>query len=501
MNLHEIDLDGIEGLPGVPLRPFDPENCRPRVSQKPVRPARPRVDKRLPDLEQAFDACGLQDGSVISFHHHLRNGDGVINAVLALAARRGLRGLTLAASSLMPVHAPLVGHIRSGVVTAIYTGYVNGPVGAAIMAGLMPRPLFLQSHGGRARAISSGELQIDAAFIAAPRADLYGAATGALGRAACGPLGYAMVDADHAEKVVVVSESVSAEPLQRFEIAPDRVDMVAPVASIGNPAGIASGTTVIATDAVSQAIARLAAAAIAASGVMQDGFSFQTGAGGAALASATEIGRVMRERGVSGGFVSGGITGIHTALAREGLFREVLDVQCFDLEAVRSFREDAFHRAMSAAEYASPIHPDPVAGRLSAMVLGAAEIDCAFDVNVTLGMDGRLLGGPGGHPDTAAGARLTLVATRRRSGRYPKIVDQIVCRTTPGRDIDVVVTEDTLLVNPARPELAERFRKNGLPLAAITELATARPGPPPLKDIARPRVLVEYRDGSLIGMV
>ena len=34
-------------------------------------------DKRVASLEEAFERVGLQDGMVISTHHHLRNGDQV----------------------------------------------------------------------------------------------------------------------------------------------------------------------------------------------------------------------------------------------------------------------------------------------------------------------------------------------------------------------------------------------------------------------------------------
>lgn len=308
----------------------------------------------------------------------------MLNLVLEVAARRGLRDLTVAASSIFPVHAPLAEHIRSGVVGGLWTDYVKGPVGEAVMAGALARPLILQSHGGRARAIASGQLGIDVTFVAAPRADRSGAATGAEGRSACGPLGYAMVDADHARAVVVVTDDLGDAPLDRAEIPGDRVDAVVRVESIGDPRGIASGATLVASDETSRRIAALAAEVVAASGPLAHGFSFQTGAGGAPLATAAAIGERMRRAGVRGGFVSGGITAAHVALARGGLFREVLDVQCFDLEAVASFRRDPWHRAMSAAEYASPIHPDPVVERLDAVILGAAEVDCAFDVNVTL---------------------------------------------------------------------------------------------------------------------
>lgn len=62
----------------------------------------------------------------ISFHHHLRNGDYILNLVLEEAARMGIRDLTVNASSLFDIHMPIVGHIRNGVVTRLLTDYVSG---------------------------------------------------------------------------------------------------------------------------------------------------------------------------------------------------------------------------------------------------------------------------------------------------------------------------------------------------------------------------------------
>ncbi len=86
----------------------------------------------------------------------------------------GLRDLTVAPSSLFAVHAPLVEHIRNGVVTRIFTVYMVGPVADAVSQGLLATPVVIQTLGGRARAIESGQLHIDIAFIAAPAADDYG---------------------------------------------------------------------------------------------------------------------------------------------------------------------------------------------------------------------------------------------------------------------------------------------------------------------------------------
>ncbi len=65
----------------------------------------------------------------------------------------------------------------------------SGPVADSVSRGLLPIPVVMTIHGGRARGIESGDLHIDVAFLAAPAADRFGNMSGAEGRAACGPLG------------------------------------------------------------------------------------------------------------------------------------------------------------------------------------------------------------------------------------------------------------------------------------------------------------------------
>ena len=90
------------------------------------------ADKRLPDLAAVIAATGLRDGMTVSFHHHLRNGDGVLNAVLEALAQAGIGDLTLAPSSIFAAHAPLLDHIARGTVTGLRTAYMAGPVAQAV---------------------------------------------------------------------------------------------------------------------------------------------------------------------------------------------------------------------------------------------------------------------------------------------------------------------------------------------------------------------------------
>lgn len=470
----------------------------------------PRVDPRprrklLADLDAAISACEVRDGATISFHHHLRNGDGVLNAVMDALAKRGLRDLHLAVTSIFPVHAPLVGHIQTGVVGRISASFIAGPVGEAVSRGALAEPVTLRSHGGRAWALDTGEVKVDVAFVAAPAADEAGNISGRAGRAPCGALGYPLVDVETARHVVAVTDSVVPFPAAPIDIPQHKVDWVAPVDSIGDPDGIASGITNPATDPLSLGIAESAAAAIARSGLLADGFAFQTGAGGVSLATAKAVGEAMARRGVTGSFACGGITGFHADMLKAGLFRNLLDVQCFDRAAVRSIQSDPRHMAMSAAQYAGPHVGGAVVDRLSAVVLGAAEVDLGFNVNVTTKAGGVLIGGSGGHADAAQGARLTVITTRLTAGGYAKIVPAVGTLTTPGDTVDVVVTEAGVTVNPARAELAERLAAAGLPLIPMEELQAraaaeaTRPTPPRAE--GRVVALSQYRDGAITDAI
>jgi citrate lyase subunit alpha/citrate CoA-transferase len=465
----------------------------------------PGKSKVLPDIRAAIEACGLRDGGVVSFHHHLRNGDRVLNTVVDEIARLGFRDIGIAPSSLFPVHAPLVEHIRTGVVTRIHTAYISGPVAEAVSRGALATPVIMQTHGGRARALEAGELHIDIAFVGAPTADACGNINGVDGNAACGSLGYAAVDVLCADRVVAITDHLVPYPVCPIDITQDHVDFVVNVDSIGDPRGIVSGTTRATTDPVGLRIAHTAAQVIEASDLLKEGFSFQTGAGGISLAAAAALKEIMQRRGVQGSFASGGITGYIVDMLDARLFRALFDVQCFDLKAVDSYRRNEAHLAMSASMYANPHNRGAVVNQLDAMILGAAEIDLQFNVNVTTGTDGIIIGGSGGHADASAGAKVALVTTRLNAGGYPKVVDKVTTVTTPGETVDVLVTEEGVAVNPRRTDLRERLSSNGIrvvEIEALREIAERRrerlAGAAAGERIV---AVIEYRDGTVIDVV
>lgn len=470
-----------------------------------VKAAKPGESKVLETIEAVFKKISVRNGMTLGFHHHFRNGDGVVNQVLAVAEKLGIKDLNIALSSIFPVHAPLIDYIEKGVVTGIDTNYASGPVAKAISEGILKKPAIFRSHGGRARAIECGQLHIDVAFIAAPSADTYGNINGTEGETACGALGYAFPDAEYADYVVAVTNNLVEYPLAPISISQDRVDYVVRVDYIGDPKGIVSGTTKITKDPVQLKIAGYAAKAIEASGLLKAGFSFQTGAGGASLATAHYLRAIMRKKGIVGSFVMGGITEYLVNMHKEGLFKTIFDVQGFDLAAVESIRDNARHMEVSAGLYANPYNSGCVVNQLDCAVLGATEMDKDFNVNVLTGSDGTIMGGSGGHSDAAAGAKLTIITANLTRSRLTILKDKIQTITTPGETVDLLVTEYGLAVNPKRKDLIEKFSKAKLPLmdiaglAALAEKICGKPLPVETKDEIV--AIVEYRDGTVIDVV
>ena len=106
------------------------------------------MSKLVNSIREAIALSGLKDGMTVSFHHHLRNGDFVLNMVMEEIASLGIRDLNVNASSLFDVHAPLLNHIQNKVVTGLAADYISAGLGRAISQGIMEKPVQFRTHGG-----------------------------------------------------------------------------------------------------------------------------------------------------------------------------------------------------------------------------------------------------------------------------------------------------------------------------------------------------------------
>jgi citrate lyase subunit alpha / citrate CoA-transferase len=461
-------------------------------------------DKRLPDLETALKRCGLRDGMVISNHHHLRDGDRIAVQVLQTAARMGVMDLMWFPSASFPAQKEVIGLMDAGVVHHI-EGSMNGPLGEYTSRGKMRGLGVLRSHGGRYQAIQDGEVHIDIAVIAAPTADPFGNADGSHGKSACGSLGFALADSVYADHVIVVTDNLVPFPCVPWQIQGNHVDHVVQVDSIGDPSRIVSGTTQITKSPDRLLISEYVARFIRDAGIMRDGFSFQAGAGGIALAFVDFLRGMMKEAGVKCRFVRGGSTRYLVQMLQEGLTDYILDGQTFDLDAVQSIAGDPRHVATSPFTSYNFHGKGNFASMVDVAVLGATEVDVNFNANVVTHSDGRLLHGIGGWQNCLS-AGCTILALPSFRDRIPVIVDEVTTLVGPGELIDVVVTERGIAINPRRADLLDRVRGSNLPIRPIQDiqaevLSICGGRPAKARFLERPVAVVKWVDGTVLDTV
>jgi len=378
-------------------------------------------------------------------------------------------------------------------------------MGEAVSNGKLKTPCILRSHGGRVRAIESGEVHIDVAFIGAPTSDDYGNARGKGGKSDCGGLSYAMADARYADKVVIITDKLVEFPNFPPSIQAVDVDYVVVVDEIGNPKKIASKAARMTQDPRDLMMAKECVRIIAATPYFKDGFSFQTGVGGPTLAVNRFLEPLMRERGIKIKWAIGGISAPMVDLLEKGLVECIVDAQDFDIESVKSINTHPNHYEISTSQYCNPMNKGAFVNKLDFVALAALEIDTGFNVNVVTGSDGLLMGAPGGHPDASAGAKCAIIITPLVRGRIPCVCEKVVTVSTPGESIDVLITDYGTAVNPRRQDLIDALSGAGIKLTtieALKEKAYSMVGAPddvPFHD--RVVAIMEARDGTILDVV
>jgi citrate lyase subunit alpha/citrate CoA-transferase len=461
-------------------------------------------NKVVPSLMEALRRAGLRDGMTISSHHHFRDGDLLMAQVFAAAASLGVRDLVWQPTATFPCHAPFAAYWASGLLQRI-EGSLNGPLGRLASQGKMAGVSVLRSHGGRYRALQDGDAHVDIAVIAAPAADPFGNASGVLGPSACGPLGFALADAQYADHVLVATDHLVPFPCHPWHIQGNYVDQVVVLDQIGDPTRIVSGTTQLTRSPDHLLIADYAARFVAEAGIMRNSFSFQAGAGGISLAFTLFLRDHMREAGVKARFIRGGSTRYLVEMLESGLTDYILDGQSFDLEGVRSLRDNPAHLDTSPFTSYNYHGKGNFAGLVDCVVLGATEVDLDFNANVVTHSDGVIQHGIGGWQDTLF-ARCTILTVPSFRDRVPIIRERVTTLCGPGELIDVVVTERGIAINPRRPDLHAALAGSTLPLRTLAELKAeaenicgGAPESPPIGE--RVVSVVTWVDGTLLDAI
>jgi citrate lyase subunit alpha / citrate CoA-transferase len=500
-----VEVNGKKQTPFMGVNKYKPEGYK----AKP--PLRSCIDypadgnKVVKNLKEALKKAGLKDGMTISTHHHLRNGDALTNKLFDVVKEMGVKNIRWFPSASFPVHAHLIQYLEDGTIHHI-EGSMNGPLGKYTSEGKMKGLGVLRSHGGRYQAVQDGEVHIDIAVIAAPTSDPFGNANGVNGKSASGLIGFALADSEYADRVIVVTDNLVPFPCIPWQIQGNNVDFVVEIDSLGDSSKIVSGTTEVTKSPDRILIAEYIARFIEESGIMKSGFSFQAGAGGINLAFLLFLLEKMRAKGIKARFVRGGSTKYLVRMLEEGLTDYILDGQTFDLEGVRSMRENPGHVNTSPFTSYNFHGKGNFASIVDAAVLGATEVDVNFNANVVTHSDGYLLHGIGGWQNCLY-SKCTILAIPSFRDRIPVIVDSVTTLCGPGELIDVIITERGIAINPLRKDLIKALKNSTLPVRKIEDIKKEVDdicgGPPAKPKINKDKVVavIKWVDGTLLDSV
>lgn len=464
-------------------------------------PVREGFDEEvLPEQLRLEDVVRMiGDGANVSAGNHYRFHDPFVTLLLNSLIEVEKRNLGLAIQLLYfkdgsPKMDALIRAIEKGVITRLECGGVYGSLGSYISKGNLPFPVQLIGYGARAGMLRSGQITTDWLLGQVPYADQHGKVSGIMGpeQALCGNLGLLASDAAYARYGYVgcvaqtgdtpVSDpsGVNSQPEWLVNLGNDVLDNQ----------GISGGTTDIRAiesrlekDPIAQTITDNVMRVINASGVIKDGINFQAGAGTVSLATIYKLATVLEKRGIRGGFSTGGLLPIHLEMLRKGLVSRLFDGQAFNTDpgVFKSFAENPNHVTTTPWDFYAAFNSDRLVQHQNLAVLGALEIDRDFNANVLTGRNGIIRGGLGGAQD-AASSQLTIITTplinASKSTRTisPKIVPEVAVVTTVGSDVDVVVTEEAIAINPrSRSPYIDQLRANavasGLTVLSIEDLA------------------------------
>jgi len=497
------EVNGQKVVPYMGVGKYRPtgRKCAPPISTSIDYPS--DGNKLVPTLKEALIKSGIKNGMTISTHHHFRNGDIIAVQIFDIAKELGVKDLVWFPSASFECHSPLIKYLEDGTIHHI-EGSMNGALGRFTSEGKMKGVGVLRSHGGRYQAVQDGEVHIDIAVIAAPTADTFGNSTGDRGSAACGLLGFALADSQYADRVIVVTDNIVPFPCVPWQIQGNYVDYVVKVDKVGIHEKIVSGTTEVTKSPDRLLLAEMTAKFCDEAGIIKDGFSFQAGAGGTALSIGIYFSDILKARGMKARFARGGSNKYLVQMLEEGLVEYILDGQTFDLEGVRSMRENPNH--LNTSPFTSyNYHGKGFFGSMvDVVILGATEVDVNFNANVVSHSDGYLLHGIGGWQNCLF-SKCTILPIPLFRDRIPVVLDEVTTICGPGELIDVIVTERGIAINPLRKDLIEKLKDSKLPIKTIHELKEeaericGKPSKPKLSN--KIVAAIKWVDGTVIDVV
>ncbi len=501
---------------------FDPESRTGRFTGRKVVERIPHKKNKVTTIDAVMEY--IENGDTISYPHYYRTGDNGLKMVVDKLRETGKRDIIIYGNAFFDHTDPwLFEAINDGIIAGFY-GNPYRKLGGHVMNGdLLPWVTVGFSHGNRVRKLQTGEVHVKVAFGPVPIADVYGNANGLLGKEdqLCGPVGLFHADAEYADYTCLLAGTVSDIVIMPTPLSMEQVDFVVPMEVPGLNSGIGSGTLDMnkaRSNPFNATVAENVTRVMKAAGVVKDNFAFQVGSG-AGLIVLENIRAMLKEMKIKANFTIGGITSLHVDMLEEGTVRHLMHGQLFEPSArmFDSMLNHPNHHEITTAYYASVANKESAVNMLDLAVLSALEVDLGFNIN-TVCANGRIIGGIGGGQDVAAGADLTVIflplATGKNGKGFPKVVEKVYTRTTPGEVIDAVVTEEFAAINPDsrssyKDAILERAQKFDLKLVSIEELhqksiekAKEYGTVPPVTETTDEVVhAIEWRDGSLLDVI
>jgi len=493
-----------------------------RLVGRPIVSRIPHRKNKVVSLDTVMEL--IHDGDTISYPHYYRTGDKGLELIVSKLRDKGKKDIKIYGNAFFD-------HVDPWLPEAIADGTIGGldgnpyrKLGARITSGdLLPWVSVGFSHGNRVRKLQTGEVNVRVAFGPVPIADYHGNANGLLGNTdhLCGPVGLFSADAEYAEYVCLLAGTISEHLVMPTPLSMEQVDFVVKVDTPGLSSGIGSGTLDVEkarSNPFNAQVADNVTRVIKAAGVVKDNFSFQVGSG-AGLLILENIRAMLKDTRIRANFSIGGVTSLHVDMLDEGTLYQLMHGQLFEPspKVFESLLMDYHHHEITTAYYASVANKESAVNMLDLAVLSTLEVDLGFNLN-TVCAGGRIIGGIGGGQDVAAGADLTIIfmplATGKNGKGFPKVVDKVYTRTTPGEVIDVVATEEYVAVNPAskssyKDAILERGKDFGLQIVSIEQLYERSADkarefgsfPQPAETTDEVVHLVEWRDGSLLDVI
>jgi citrate lyase subunit alpha/citrate CoA-transferase len=501
---------------------FNDKDYTGRLAGFSITPRIPHRRNKVTTLDSIMEL--IRDGDTISYPHYYRMGDKGLEAVVKKLQQTGKKNIKIYGNAFFD-------HVDPWLIEAIHDGTIGGlygnpyrKLGESVVNGeLLPWVSVGFSHGNRVRKLQTGEVTVRVAFGPVPIADIYGNANGLMGKEEqlCGPVGLFTADSEYAEYVCLLAGTISESLIMPTPISMERVDFVVPCDPPGLNAGIGSGTLDMNKARANPFNAQVAdniTRVIRAADVVRDNFSFQVGSG-AGLLILENIRAMLKEMNIRANFSIGGVTSLHVEMLDEGTLNQLMHGQLFEPSPrmFESMLTNHRHHEITTAYYASVANKESAVNMLDLAVLSTLEVDLEFNLN-TVCANGRIIGGIGGGQDVAAGADLTIIfmplATGKNGKGFPKVVDRVYTRTTPGEVIDVVVTEEYATVNPNskstyKDAILERGKDFGVKLLSIKELhqksiekaqefGTLPEVPETTDEVVH---VIEWRDGTLLDVI